>query len=40
MKYSLRSSFARSVFALFIAVLALTIAGRFVTLTGARAFCN
>ncbi len=40
MKYTLRSSFARYVFSLFVAVLALTIAGRFVTLTGAYAFCT
>jgi len=40
MRYSLRSSFARHVFALFLAVLALTVAGRVVTLTGARAFCH
>ena len=40
MKYSLRSSFAKYVFVLFVAVLALTIAGRVVTLTGANAFCK
>ncbi|HEX2996360.1 MAG TPA: heme o synthase [Anaerolineales bacterium] len=40
MKYSLKSSFARWVLALFFAVLALTIAGRMVTLTGAWAYCD
>jgi len=40
MKYSLRSSFARYTMILFVAVLALTIAGRVVTLTGANAFCK
>lgn len=40
MKYSLRSSFARYVFALFLAVLALTVAGRAVSLTSAWAFCD
>ena len=39
MKYSLRSSFSRYVLALFIAVLALTVAGRAVTLTSAWAHC-
>ena len=39
MKYSLRSSFARYVLILFFAVLALTVAGRFVTLTSAWALC-
>lgn len=39
MKYSLRSSFSRYVLALFIAVLALTAAGRAVTLTSAWAHC-
>lgn len=39
MKYSLRSSFARYVLALFFAVFALSLAGRIVTLTSARAFC-
>jgi len=39
MKYSVRSSFSRYVIALFFAVLALTVAGRIVTLTGAWAFC-
>lgn len=40
MKYSLRSSFARLVLALFLAVLALTLVGRLVTLTGAWAYCD
>ena len=40
MKYSLRSSFARWVLALFFAVLALTILGRVVAVTGAIAYCN
>ncbi len=40
MKYSLRSSFSKYVFVLFVAVLALTIAGRVVSLTGANAFCE
>ena len=40
MRYSLRSSFSRYVFVLFFAVLALTIAGRIVSLTGAEAFCK
>jgi len=40
MKYSLKSSFARRVAALFFAILALTILGRAVTLTGAAAYCN
>ncbi|MDD1750172.1 MAG: UbiA family prenyltransferase, partial [Methanothrix sp.] len=40
MKYSLKSSFARMVLVLFFAVLALTIAGRTVTLTGAWAYCD
>jgi heme o synthase len=39
MKYSLRSSFSRYVLALFFAVLALTVAGRAVTLTSAWAYC-
>jgi heme o synthase len=39
MKYSLKSSFARWVLVLFFAVLALTVLGRIVTLTGAWAFC-
>jgi heme o synthase len=40
MKYSLRSSFARWVLGLFFAVLALTIVGRIVAVTGAIAFCK
>src|SRR5215216_898212 len=40
MKYSLRSSFARWVLALFFVVLALTIVGRIVVVTGAIAYCN
>lgn len=40
MKYSLKSSFARIVLVLFFAILALTIAGRTVTLTGAWAYCD
>jgi protoheme IX farnesyltransferase len=40
MKYSLRSSFARLVLFLFFAVLALTIVGRSVAVTGAIAYCN
>lgn len=40
MKYSLRSSFARGVLVLFFAILALTIVGRLVTLTGAWAYCD
>jgi len=40
MKYSLRSSFAKYTISLFAAVLALTVAGRIVTLTGANAFCT
>ncbi|MGB8984321.1 MAG: hypothetical protein WCC12_20815, partial [Anaerolineales bacterium] len=40
MKYSLKSSFARRVAALFFAILALTIVGRAVTLTGAAAYCK
>ena len=39
MKYSLRSSFSRLILALFVLVFLLTIIGRFVTLTGAWAFC-
>lgn len=39
MKYSLRSSFSRYVLALFFAVLALTMAGRMVTLTSAWTLC-
>jgi protoheme IX farnesyltransferase len=40
MKYSLKSSFARLVLILFFVVLALTVVGRIVTLTGAWAYCN
>jgi hypothetical protein len=40
MKYSLRSSFARWVLGLFFAVLALTIMGRIVAITGAIAYCD
>ncbi|HEY5731003.1 MAG TPA: heme o synthase [Anaerolineales bacterium] len=40
MKYSLKSSFSKYVFVLFFAVVALTVAGRIVTLTGAEAFCK
>jgi len=40
MKYSLRSSFAKYVFVLFLAVLALTIVGRIVTVTNAWALCK
>ena len=40
MKYSLKSSFARWVLALFFVVLALTVLGRMVTITGAWAYCN
>jgi protoheme IX farnesyltransferase len=40
MRYSLRSSFARLVLVLFFAVLALTIVGRSVVVTGAIAYCN
>lgn len=39
MKYSLKSSFARLTLALFVVTLALTVAGRYVTLTGAAALC-
>ena len=39
MKYSLRSSFAKYVFVLFLAILALTVAGRIVTVTNAWALC-
>lgn len=39
MKYSLKSSFARLTVSLFVAVLALTIVGRFVTITGTSALC-
>ncbi len=40
MKYSLKSSFSRWVLALFFAVLALTILGRAVAVTGAIAYCD
>ena len=40
MRYSIRSSFARYVIVLFFSILALTIAGRIVTLTGAGAYCK
>ena len=40
MKYSLKSSFARWVLALFFAVLALTALGRIVAVTGAIAYCE
>lgn len=40
MRYSLESSFSKYVFVLFFAVIALTVAGRIVTLTGAEAFCK
>lgn len=40
MKYSLKSSFSRWVLGLFFAVLALTIMGRIVAVTGAIAFCD
>lgn len=40
MNYSLRSSFARWVLGLFFAVLALTVLGRTVAVTGAIAFCD
>ncbi len=40
MRYSLRSSFSKYVFGLFFAVIALTIAGRVVTLTTAEAYCK
>jgi len=40
MKYSLKSSFARLVLVLFFAVLALTIVGRIVAVTGAWAYCH
>lgn len=39
MKYSLKSSFARLVLMLFVAVLLLTIVGRIVAVTGAWAYC-
>ncbi len=40
MKYSLKSSFARLTLALFIVLWALTVVGRYVTLTGAASFCT
>jgi protoheme IX farnesyltransferase len=40
MKFSFRSSFSRYVAVLFVSVLALTIAGFFVTISGAWAYCN
>ncbi|HEX9331389.1 MAG TPA: UbiA family prenyltransferase, partial [Anaerolineales bacterium] len=40
MKYSLRSSFARWVLGLFFAVLAVTVIGRVVAITGAIAYCS
>lgn len=40
MKYSLQASFTKRVWMLFVAVSALTIAGRAVTLTSAWAFCQ
>src|SRR5689334_12693311 len=40
MTFSLKSSFSRYVIVLFVAVLALTIAGRIVTVTSAWVFCN
>src|SRR5512143_1677708 len=40
MKYSLKSSFARMVLILFFNILALTIVGRLVKVTGAWAYCN
>src|SRR5215217_514092 len=40
MKYSLKSSFARWVFGLFLAVLAVTVMGRSVAVTGAIAYCQ
>jgi heme o synthase len=40
MTFSLRSSFSRYVVVLFVAVLALTVAGRIVTVTNAWAFCS
>lgn len=40
MKYSLRSSFARWVLGLFFAVLAVTVIGRVVAITGAIAYCT
>lgn len=40
MKYSVQSSFSKYVLGLFFAVIALTVAGRVVTLTTAEAFCS
>ena len=40
MNYSLKSSFARWVVVLLFAVLALTVMGRVVTVTGARMYCD
>src|SRR5258706_10797179 len=40
MTFSLKSSFSRYVIVLFVAVLALTIAGRIVIVTSAWVFCN
>jgi len=40
MKFSFRSSFSRYVAVLFVAVLALTVAGFFVTISGAWAYCK
>ena len=40
MTFSLRSSFSRYVIVLFVAELALTVAGRIVTLTNAWAYCS
>lgn len=40
MRFSFQSSFSRYVFALFFAVIALTVAGRFVTLATADSFCK
>lgn len=40
MKYSFRSSFSRYVLTLFVSVIALTVVGRIVTLSGAAEFCK
>ena len=40
LRYSLQSSFSKYVFGLFLAVIALTIAGRIVTLNTAEAYCK
>src|SRR5512138_2901698 len=40
MSYSLKSSFARWVLGLFFAVLAVTVMGRFVAVSGAIAYCK